>query len=245
VKTPSLPGAQRRRLRRLAGLDASADTRRGQASRLASLVDRRPRAVAGYAALLAALAGGSLGGPVASLAAGAYAAAAVLLWAAARRARAERRAGLIALDLVAGIAADLRAGADPESVVAKSLPSLRDAGRQGAVLADRIGAACRVADAVGARLAELLDRLETDARGITRAQAVAAAQAAGAQATAWLLAALPAAGIGLGYGVGADPLRVLLHTRIGATCAVVAISFQAAGLTWSQRLTRSIRESAG
>ncbi|WP_338106229.1 hypothetical protein [Micromonospora zingiberis] len=109
-----------------------------------------------------------------------------------------------------------------------------------AVLPDRPGqlaqAAVRLADRTGAPLADLIERIEADARSIDRGRAAAAAQAAGARATAWLLAALPLGGIGLGYGIGVDPLQVLLHTPIGAGCAAAAIALQVVGLLWADRL---------
>jgi len=60
-----------------------------------------------------------------------------------------------------------------------------------------------------------------------------------ALATAALLGVLPAAGIGLGYLMGSDPLRVLLHTPVGAGCALGAVAFQLAGLAWTDRLSRA------
>lgn len=65
-------------------------------------------------------------------------------------------------------------------------------------------------------------------------------------ATAWLLAALPLAGIGVGY-IGADQLRILLHAATGAGCALLALALQVAGLAWSRRLTASMggRRGAG
>lgn len=107
-------------------------------------------------------------------------------------------------------------------------------------LPDRPGrlaqAAVRLADRTGAPLAELVERIEADARSTDRGLAAAAAQAAGARATAWLLAALPLGGIGLGYGIGVDPLDVLLHTPIGGGCAIVAVALQVVGLLWADRL---------
>lgn len=97
-------------------------------------------------------------------------------------------------------------------------------------------AAVRLADQTGAPLAELLERIEADARSADRGLAAAEAQAAGARATALLLAALPLGGIGLGYGIGVDPVAVLLHTPVGGACAVVAIALQVAGLFWAERL---------
>jgi tight adherence protein B len=95
----------------------------------------------------------------------------------------------------------------------------------------------RLAEHTGAPAADLVERIEADARATDRAQASAAAQAAGAQATALLLAALPLGGIALGYAIGADPLRVLLHTPLGGACAAAAVLLQCAGLFWADRLT--------
>jgi tight adherence protein B len=244
-RLPAFPGrwARRRRLRRLVGLEPSPDTRSRFAAQLGALLDRRPRIFATYSWLIAALSVGATSGPVGGLAAGTYAATAVVLIASARRDRAERLATVTALDLVAAISAELRAGGEPESTVAATLPALRASGAYGPILADRIAAACRVADAVGARLADLLERLELDARGVSKARAAASAQVAGAQATAWLLAALPLAGVALGYGMGAHPLHVLLHTKVGAACAALALTFQVIGLIWSHKLAASIVEA--
>ncbi|HEX5541065.1 MAG TPA: hypothetical protein VFX60_05815 [Micromonospora sp.] len=113
------------------------------------------------------------------------------------------------------------------------------------VSSDRIAvlsrAAGRLAEQTGAPLAELLERIESDARGMERVLASATAQAAGARATAWLLAGLPLGGIALGHGIGVDPLHVLLHTPVGASCAIGAITLQCAGLAWTDRLVRGWR----
>jgi tight adherence protein B len=55
---------------------------------------------------------------------------------------------------------------------------------------------------------------------------------------------LPAAGIALGAGVGADPMHVLLRTPLGAACAGGAMTFQMVGLAWTQRLANSIKDAA-
>jgi tight adherence protein B len=103
-------------------------------------------------------------------------------------------------------------------------------------IAELAAAVWRLAESTGAAAADLVERIEADARAADRGRASAAAEAAGAQATALLLAALPLAGIGLGYGIGADPLRVLLHTPLGAACAAAAVALQCAGLFWADRL---------
>lgn len=105
-------------------------------------------------------------------------------------------------------------------------------------LATRVRSAWQVAETTGAPLADLLDRLDADARTAARVRQVAASHAAGTWATAWLLAAMPVAGIAIGYGMGADPLHVLLHTALGAACAGAALAFQIGGLAWTARLAR-------
>ncbi len=171
------------------------------------------------------------GGPVAGFATGAYCGVASRV---ARRRRADKLAAgsrARALDALYCLAADLRAGAAPP---ASGFSAVSDNDR----LAWLAGALRQVAEQTGAPLADLLERAAADARATDRIAAAAAAAAAGAQATAWLLAALPAAGIALGYAIGADPLRVLLHTPIGAGCAAGAIALQIAGLEWADRIVR-------
>lgn len=239
----AVPGADRRRLRVLSGLERASDTRPGGWVWAGSLIDRHPRRIAWLSGMLVAIAVGSSGGPVAALVAGVYAGVAVTVVASTRRARSRTRSAAAALDLVAAIAADLRAGADPAVAVVAALPAVRATGLHGQILADRIGAATRVAETVGARLADLLERLESDARALAAAQSRATAQAAGAQATAWLLAALPIAGLALGFGIGVNPVQVLFHTKPGAACAVAAVAFQVSGLAWTNRLATSILDS--
>jgi tight adherence protein B len=221
--------------------------------RRAALLQRRPAGSSGRAVVpaLAVLAvvviAGAAGGVVAALAVAAYgtAAARALLAGAAQRARAQRRREL--LDHLACAASDLRAGLPTGAVLPAGSPvgSAIPAGpRAGAHrtgddrLSARVGAATGLAERTGAPLAEVLDRIEADARAADRARAAAAAQAAGARATAGLLAALPAGGLALGYLIGADPLAVLLHTPVGAACALAAVALQVAGLAWTRRIMR-------
>jgi tight adherence protein B len=188
-------------------------------------------------------------GPLAALVAVTYATAVSLIVRTRIRAVRERAAATGALDRLCRYAADLRVGGHPSIAFADlsprgsatAEPPVRgDAGR----LPFRIEAACRVAEATGAPLADLLDRLETDARSTARLRTSAVAQAAGARATGWLLAALPVAGIALGYGIGTNPLRVLFHTAAGAVLTVPALALQIAGLAWTHRLTAAITDAA-
>jgi tight adherence protein B len=225
-----------------------------------------PRRTLLLVGLAGAVAGLLLAGPVAAVAFAGYGtltARALLRRQAGRRADRARRHRL---DQLCGLAADLRAGLPVPVVAERLTlgrpgalaPFGRkesaagdgsdgpDLGRKGAVTGDGPGgsdrlerlarAAVRLADRTGAPLAELLERIEADARSSDRGLAAAAAQAAGARATALLLAALPLGGIGLGYGIGVDPVAVLLHTPVGGACAVVAIALQITGLFWAERL---------
>jgi tight adherence protein B len=152
--------------------------------------------------------------------------------------RTRRRRAVVArrdaLDGLVALAADLRAGL----VAAGSGPvgSTGVGGRLGQLTT----AAWRLAERTGAPVADLVERIEADARAADRAAASAAAQAAGAQATALLLAALPLGGIALGVAIGADPVHVLLHTPIGAVCAIAAVLLQGGGLLWSDRLAAGV-----
>jgi tight adherence protein B len=230
----------RSRLRRLTGVDGG---RRGQ-RRLATFGYRHPR----LGAVILASSGAGLGwicsGPVAAGIAATYASIAARIIVGRHRDASERTAAGHATDGLVALTAELRAGAEPSSATAAVLPTIRGSGAVGARTAERISAACRVAEVTGARLADLLDRLEEDVRATARVRELAYAQAAGVQATAWLLAALPIAGIALGYGIGADPLHELLHTRIGAACAGIALLMQIVGLAWASRLARATRAAA-
>ncbi|AXO32756.1 hypothetical protein [Micromonospora sp. B006] len=175
-------------------------------------------------ALSGAVTGVLLGGPVAALALATYG---VLAARAVLRRHTHRAAALAHrrdLDRLAAVAADLRAG----------LPADLDDGPGRVARLAR--AAGKLADSTGAPLADLLERIEADARAADRGLAAAADQAAGARATAWLLAALPLGGIGLGYGIGVDPVAVLLHTPVGGGSALAAVALQVGGLLWAERL---------
>jgi tight adherence protein B len=228
-------------------------------SRIRAFADRSPRRAVGAAALTGVAVGLILSGPVAGLvlaAYGALGARAVMRRAARRRAAAARSRSL---DDLNALAADLRAGlavgplarlSSPEPTAAREVLADRPYGSPGSPeqvagderpdprLAELTAAVWRLAEQTGAPAADLVERIEADARAGDRARAAAAAQAAGAQATALLLAALPVGGIALGYGIGVDPLRVLLTTVPGGMCAMAAVLLQSAGLLWAERLAR-------
>ncbi|WP_168222366.1 hypothetical protein [Micromonospora sp. HM134] len=204
------------------------------------LVSGPPRRALLLAGLVGAGTGGLAAGPVAAVLLAGYG------MLGARAVHRRRLAGQVGrerrhhLDRLGALAADLRAGLPvpgdtaPNQEPGAARPDDDPAGTDR--LARLTRSAVRLADRTGAPLAELLERVEADARAFDRGLAGAAAQAAGANATALLLAALPLGGIALGYGIGVDPLAVLLHTPVGAGCALVAMGLQAGGLLWAERL---------
>ncbi len=232
--------------RRLAGLGAVPATRTPRAvlARLSGLVDRRLVRL-GAVGLAAGVAGLSAG-PVAALLAGAYALLAVRSLHRTVNQRRAASARTAALDTIGGLASDLRAGVAPAPAIDAARKVLLAAHRDPAVrrALDRLSAARRVSDRLGAPLADLLDRVESDLRAVERARASVAAQTGGARASAALLALLPVAGVGLGYALGARPDQALLHTPLGAACVLGALLLQSAGLAWTGRLCRAAVERA-
>lgn len=96
----------------------------------------------------------------------------------------------------------------------------------------------RVAVDQGAGLAAGLERLEGALRAERDQRAELRAQLAGARATAVMLAGLPVVGLLLGAALGAEPLRVLLHTGPGLVCLAVGGVLEATGLWWASRIVR-------
>jgi tight adherence protein B len=219
------------------------------------------------AVAVGAVLGTWLGGPVAGVAAAAYGGLGVRVAVRRRRRRTDAAAHQSALDAVAGLADDLRAGRAPAVALTAAVeaiaPGVDDTTRSalrcvvGAAAAgigvppalravshpalralfERLAAVWALSDA-GVPLAELLDRLESELRAGRRAAERAAAQLAAARTTAHLLAGLPVVGLLLGHLLGAAPLDVIRDTTLGGLSAVAAIAFQIAGSAWVHRISR-------
>lgn len=193
-----------------------------------------------------------------------------LVAAAARRALTRRRqaAGQAAerasaIEAVAALAAELRAGrAVPDALlVASGLAEgptglgLAGAGRalrlgadpvpllQGAAAESAAGPALRglaaclaVCAGSGASLARAVDTVAAALREEAEQRLAVETELAGPRATALLLAGLPVAGTAMAAALGAHPLQVLLHTVVGGTCLVVGVVLDLLGLTWTERL---------
>jgi tight adherence protein B len=174
-----------------------------------------------------------------------------------------RRERTHALDALALLAAELRAGRAPADALdeasrvatggfARALSAAAATARLGgdvpaALDVDGTGvpevlrslAACwEVCSTTGSGLAASVDRLSDGMRAVEAHRRAVDAELAGPRATAGLLAVLPLAGIGLAAALGAHPLQVLLHTPVGVVCLLGGLALDALGLLWTRRLVQ-------
>lgn len=194
-----------------------------------------PSAACGAAALAAwSRFGFGVTVPVLPALAGAVAAAtgaAVVSRAAADRER--QRAAAALVESVGALSADLRAGQPP----AEALAALAGEPRSMPVISNpAVAAVWMVSETSGAPAAAVLDRVERDLRARQDQRREVTAQLAGARSTAVLLAGLPVLGIGLGAGMGAQPLRVLLGTVPGQFALLAGVGLEAVGVLWTARV---------
>lgn len=171
-----------------------------------------------------------------------------------RQREATRREAAV-VQLCLGIAAELRAGRQPEeallAVEAEEM-GLVDVGvlaaarfggdvpgafrraslRPGCAGLGGVAACWQVAAEEGAGLAAGLDRVASALRVERDQREDVRAQMAGPRATVAILAVLPLLGLVLGTVMGADPLGVLLHSPIGWALIAGALVLEAAGLAW-------------
>jgi tight adherence protein B len=91
----------------------------------------------------------------------------------------------------------------------------------------------------GAGLAAGLDRVAEGLRAERARYEAVRAELAGPRSTAALLAGLPVFGLALGTSLGAQPLRILLHTGAGLVCLGLGAGLEWAGLAWTARLVRT------
>jgi tight adherence protein B len=195
--------------------------------RAAGLRERRRTAVV---ALCAALAGelrtGATPHQAVEMAAGEFAAD-----------PADPAAGPPVLDCTVLLAAVRYGGAVPDAFrVLAELP-----GAEGAA---GIAACWQVAASSGAGLAAGLDRVAEGLRAERALRESVRAELAGPRSTAGLLAMLPLFGLLLGAALGADPLRMLLHTPSGLFCLLFGTALEWAGLAWTARIARGAEAAA-
>jgi tight adherence protein B len=173
--------------------------------------------------VLPAIAGATAGGT----------AAAALGRAAADRAR--RKADVALMEAAGSLAADLRAGRQPTAALA-ALPGPATGHRA-------IGAVWSVSARSGAPAAAVLDRVEQDLRARQDQRREVAAALAGARSTGTLLAVLPLLGVGLGAGMGAHPITVLLGQPRGNVALVAGVALEALGVLWTSRIIASAEDA--
>jgi len=156
-----------------------------------------------------------------------------------RAGRAPYQALEVAAGLALGPSRDTLAAASATAVlggdVAGVLLRSGDAGAVAGVL--RSLAACwTVCAGSGSGLAAAVERLEQGLRAERDQRRALQAELAGPRATAAMLAILPVGGLVLAAGLGADPVRVLLHTPVGWVCLTAGLGLDAVGLAWTSRL---------
>ncbi|MFK4065105.1 type II secretion system F family protein [Streptomyces sp. NPDC029674] len=186
-------------------------------------------------------------------------------------ARERERRGDAVIALCGGIAGEVRAGRQPGESLRLALAEVADAGagagaaRSAVLAAARFGgdvpgalrqaarepgaegllglAACwRVAVDRGAGLAAGLERLEGALRAERDQRSDLRAQLAGARSTAVMLTGLPVLGLLMGSALGAEPLRVLLHTGPGLACLAAGGVLEGLGVWWALRIVRGAEE---
>jgi tight adherence protein B len=241
--------ASRAGVRRLRGADADADSRRAARPR-GGLLRWWPAVVATVVVWATARS------PALAAAAGLLAARAAAELDARRSAAAATDRRVAVLDLLTGLAAELRAGGEPRAalatVAADHFPEVAAAARSPAAdpaaalqaaasaagaepLAD-VAAAWRLIAVTGGGLAGPVRRLAVAARHDQAARQELTAQLAGPRATALLLAGLPLVGLLLGSGLGADPVGFLLGARAGRSCLLAGCLLVVTGRVWTERI---------
>jgi tight adherence protein B len=147
-----------------------------------------------------------------------------------------RQDGPWAEEVLGPAAAAARLGDDVPAALRRA--AAKGSGSSAADL-ERVAAAWALADRHGAPLALLLDGALSDIRWRVAFGARVRAQLAGPRATAAVLTALPALGLGLGHLMGADPLGVLRDGLLGQALLLVGTGFVVVGLLWTERILRA------
>lgn len=188
-----------------------------------------------------------------------------------RRAAEARRRAAAVVDLCTGLAAELRSGATQQQALhtvlgrasqlteglgAESSARLA-AGRYGADIpaalrsvaelpggrgAAAVAACWQVTAESGTGLAPGLDQLADALRAERALAEEIESELSGPRTTVAVLAALPLVGLLLGAALGAEPVRILLHTPAGLACLAAGALLEAAGLAWTARIVRAAED---
>lgn len=185
-------------------------------------------------------------------------------WRLASRARTAARAGRDCAALTAalrGIVRELRAGSPPRNALdyasADATPEIRalvqsvalaatspsearrlDSSALPADVVEQLQQAWAVAASRGVPLAAVLAACIADLDDRAAAARLRAQHVAGPAVSGYVLAALPAAGIALGAGMGSHPIDVLVGSTLGGVLLVAGVALCCAGLLWTGRIVR-------
>jgi tight adherence protein B len=107
--------------------------------------------------------------------------------------------------------------------------------------ASRIRAAWRLSAARGIPLGVVLHACIVDVEDRATTARLRAQHVAGPAVSGYVLAALPAAGLAMGSGMGAQPVSVLLGGPLGGTLLCIGVALCCMGLLWTDRIVRGRR----
>ena len=254
------PDRSAERWRRAALLGASG-TRRGPRIPPLDELPVPPLVVAGAVGLAAVVST-----PLVAVLAGLLALVGARAWTSGRRGRAEDSSLADLAEGLGALAAELRSGRPLAAAISSAVAACGSA-ESGRALAravrapepapgppagsrndavpsalDRISAGVLLSTRTGCSLADVVGAVDEDLRARRRHREELRAATAAPRASAMLLAGLPALGLAMGSGIGADPWRVLTGTGTGQVLLVTGVALELAGLAWSRRLVeRALR----
>lgn len=157
--------------------------------------------------------------------------------AAAAQAASEAARGA-ATRVLANLAAAMRVGLEDEiSSGPDSVTATRQvAGGAAAEVSGLLRSGWQLSRRFGVPWASLIDALVEDLADRSQSASERAAQVAGPKFSGYVLSALPAFGLVLGTGMGADPFGVLLGSTVGGVLLIVGAGLTCAGLLWSAKI---------
>lgn len=109
----------------------------------------------------------------------------------------------------------------------------------------QIGRAWRVCHICGGSMHATLEQVRKNLEGAADTAVVVAGELAGPRATGQILSLLPLLGLGMAYGIGADPFTFFLEGILGRACLSAGIGFICAGVVWSEVLARGVGRKGG
>ena len=107
-----------------------------------------------------------------------------------------------------------------------------------AEITDRLSRGWSLSTRYGVPWASLIEAVSIDLADRVEVLAKRNAQVAGPKVSGYVLAVMPALGLLLGVGMGANPVPVLLTTGAGHLMLLVGCSLTCAGLAWTARIVR-------